>query len=229
MGLFRTVNGAIPIAKRIGTPYEDRRRAGPLVGPITERVMLAIDNRSGFEQTDHMKSVLEILADGLSKRNIQALLIGGHALQPYGVVRQTLDVDCLVADRDAGVVGQILVTAGYQERARTANFARYSHTSLYLMDVDVLLVDQATLQLMLKASRKYCMGAFEWRVPCLIHLVALKLHAVKHAPRREARDFGDIVELLRANRAEWQIEELKSLCQKYGPKDIYAKLEAALR
>jgi hypothetical protein len=26
-----------------------------------------------------MKSVLEILADALSKRNIQALLIGGHA------------------------------------------------------------------------------------------------------------------------------------------------------
>jgi hypothetical protein len=59
--------------------------------------------------------------------------------------------------------------------------------------------------------------------------VALKLHAVKNAPRREARDFGDIVELLRANRVEWQIKELKSLCQKYGPKDIYAKLEAALR
>ncbi|MCG2661781.1 MAG: nucleotidyltransferase family protein [Kiritimatiellae bacterium] len=176
-----------------------------------------------------MKSVLEILADGLSKRNIQALLIGGHALQPYGIVRQTLDVDCLVADHDAGVVGQILVAAGYQERARTDNFARYAHASLYLMDVDVLLVDHVTLQLMLKASRKYCMGSFEWRVPCLVHLVALKLHAVKNAPRREARDFGDIVELLRVNRAEWQTEELKSVCKKYGPKDIYAKLEAALR
>lgn len=176
-----------------------------------------------------MKSVLEILADGLSKRNIQALLIGGYALQSYGVTRQTLDVDCMVADHDAGGIGQILIAVGYQERARTDNFARYTHTSHDLMDVDILLVDPATLQLMMKASRQYGRGPFEWRVPCLVHLVALKLHALKNAPYREAKDFGDIVELLRRNRAEWPSEELKSLCQKYGPKDIYAKLEAELR
>ncbi len=176
-----------------------------------------------------MKSILEILAGGLSQRKIPALLIGGYALQAYGVVRQTLDVDCLVADTDAGGVGQLLLAAGYRERARTSNFVRYIHSSLYLMDVDVLLVDQSTLQAMLKASRPYRLGSFEWRVPGLVHLVALKLHALKNAPGRDAKDFKDIVELLGGNRADWQAHDLENLCRKYGPEDIYAQVEAAIR
>lgn len=176
-----------------------------------------------------MKPILEILAGGLSRQRIPALLIGGYALQAYGVVRQTLDVDCLVADADVVRLGQLLTAAGYRERARTKDFVRYIHSSLYLMDVDVLLVAPSTMQVMLKASREYRVGAFEWRVPSLIHLVALKLHALKNAPDREAKDFGDIVELLRGHRAEWQAGDLEKLCRKYGPKDIYARLEAAIR
>ncbi len=37
-------------------------------------------------------------------QSLELLLIGGYALQAYGVARQTMDVDCLVKADDSGRV-----------------------------------------------------------------------------------------------------------------------------
>lgn len=176
-----------------------------------------------------MKTVFEILRDGLSEQGVEALLIGGYALQAYGVVRQTMDVDCVMADLDSAALAEILSRAGYSESVKTENFIRYVHTSIYLMDIDVVFVDRHTFDRMLQQSQSYCVGSVELRVPSLSHLVALKLHAMKNNPRREVRDLADIVELFRSNSDVLSADELETLCMKYGPDGIYSKMEAALR
>ena len=175
-----------------------------------------------------MKTVLEIIWDGLEIRNLTALLIGGHALAAFGVARQTLDIDCLMVDADSGAIHTILTKAGYRETERTENFVRYSHSSIYLMDVDVMLVDRSTFDKMLQRSSVYQVGTINVRIPCLVHLIALKLHAIRNNPKRELKDLGDIVELLRSNQGKVTIEELKATCARYGPDGIYAKLESYL-
>jgi len=40
-----------------------------------------------------MKTVLEIIWNGLKTRKVAVLLIGGHALPAFGVARQTVDVE----------------------------------------------------------------------------------------------------------------------------------------
>lgn len=175
-----------------------------------------------------MKTVLEIICEGLEARNTAVLLIGGHALLAFGVARQTLDVDCLMVDSDSMVLHTILTEAGYKETERTENFIRYSHSSVYLMDVDVMLVDRDTFEKMLQHSFVYKIGVVNMRIPCLIHLIALKLHAIKNNLKRELRDLSDIVELLRNNQGEIGKEELKATCMRYGPKGIYDKLESYL-
>jgi len=45
-----------------------------------------------------MQSVLRLLAEISEESHIPILLIGGHALQAYGVSRQTMDVHGLFAD-----------------------------------------------------------------------------------------------------------------------------------
>ena len=175
-----------------------------------------------------MKTVLEIICEGLEARNVAALLIGGHALPAFGVARQTVDMDYLMVDSDSLVLHTILTKAGYKEIERTENFVRYSHSSVYLMDVDVMLVDRDTFEKMLQHSFVYKIGVVSMRIPCLIHLIALKLHAIKNNLKRELRDLSDIVELVRNNQGKIAKEELESTCIRYGPDGIYAKLESYL-
>ena len=172
-----------------------------------------------------MKTTIDILVEGLARHKVEALVIGGYSLPAYGVMRQTLDVDCLIAETEINRLNEILSEAGYVEKEKTQNFVRYSHPSIYLMDVDIVLVDKNTFNQMMKESTVYRMGKMEIRVPSLIDLIALKLHAVKNNPERENRDMGDIVELLKSNPGNLSKAELKSICGKYGPKGSFSKLE----
>ncbi len=52
-----------------------------------------------------MKAALEFLAGELAGKKVEALLIGGHALAAYGVMRQTLDVD--IAEEARGTLKNI--------------------------------------------------------------------------------------------------------------------------
>ncbi len=175
-----------------------------------------------------MKTALDILAAGLASRSAQALLIGGLALPAYGVVRQTVDVDLLLADADETIVLEILRQAGYGERQRTATFVRYSHESPLLMDVDVLLVDRATFDKLMDASQPYRIGETTFRVPAVAHLIALKLHAIRHNRDRELKDLSDIVELLRTNPRAVSTDDLQALCDRHGPPGIYQTLKSYL-
>jgi hypothetical protein len=47
-------------------------------------------------------------------------------------------------------------------------------------------------------------------------------------PEREARDFGDIAELLRVNRGQISRRELEELCRQFAPPEIGAKLLSLL-
>ncbi len=172
-----------------------------------------------------MKTTIDILVEGLARHKLEALVIGGYSLPAYGVMRQTLDVDCLIAETEINRLKEILSEAGYVEKEKTENFVRYSHPSVCLMDVDVVFVDQNTFNKMMKESMVYRMGKVEIRVPSLIHLISLKLHAVKNNPERENRDMGDIGELLKSNPGNLSMAELKSICGKYGPEGTFAKLE----
>jgi len=175
-----------------------------------------------------MKSALETVCEGLGRCNAEALLIGGFALPAYDVVRQTVDVDFLVVDAEEHVLREILADAGYEESGRTDVFVRHTHPASALMDVDVLLVDRSTFEKMLKRSSVQRVGSVDVRVPCLGHLVALKLHAIKHNPKRELKDLGDIVALLTENPGEVPRDELHAICTRYGHEGIFAKLESYL-
>ena len=172
-----------------------------------------------------MKTALEIVHDGLAAAEKQVMLIGAYALQAYDVVRQTMDLDCLVVNEDEGVLATVLRDAGYVEKQRTEAFVRYSHPSIWFMDVDVMIVDRGTFDKMYAQSCDRDVQSRGVRVPCLLHLVALKLHAMKNNPKRELKDMGDIVELLRAHPGTVSDEDLKEVCKRYGPPGMRDKLK----
>jgi len=78
-----------------------------------------------------MKTALEIVCDGVASGNTRLMLIGAYAMQAYDVVRQTMDLDCLVVDEQEASLGAVLRDVGYVERQRTDAFIRYSHRLRY--------------------------------------------------------------------------------------------------
>ena len=113
---------------------------------------------------------------------------------------------------------------GYALTAISANFARYAAGSPDLPEIDLLLVDRATFEKLQTGSIPLQRGAHQFRVPGLPQLIALKLHAIRNEPRREARDLSDIAELLRLNSGLISKADLGGLCQQFGPPGIESKL-----
>jgi nucleotidyltransferase AbiEii toxin of type IV toxin-antitoxin system len=153
------------------------------------------------------------------------LVVGGHALAAHSVIRQTIDIDCLIAVEDQSLFEATLTAGGYQMEARTENFARYASKSPILPEIDVLFVDASTFKKLEEASIPLRRGKHQFRVPGLSQLIALKLHAIRNEPRREMRDLPDIIELLRLNPGKINAGELRELCDKFGPSGIGTRLQ----
>jgi hypothetical protein len=175
-----------------------------------------------------MQSVLRLLAEISEEMRFPILVIGGHALQAYGVSRQTVDVDVLVSETHAGMLDAALLRAGYSQLIRSEIFARYRHTSMVMADVDVLYVDGDTATRMSAQATRWAVGERTCLVPALSHLIAMKLHTIRSNPQREPRDFADIVEIVRANPDSLSQDDLHGLCVKYGPEGEWEKIEALL-
>lgn len=170
---------------------------------------------------------MQALFDLLGRFSQPLLVIGGHALAAHGVARQTVDVDCLVAVENRQALDAHLIGGGFVRLSETDHFARYRHPSDIVPDVDVLLVDASTFDKLNADGIPVPRSPIKLRTPALSHLIALKLHAIRNNPTREAGDLGDISKLLRANPGVISPGELTALCERFGPPQIAAKLQAS--
>ncbi len=174
------------------------------------------------------KDPIDSLAALASESGLTLLLIGAHALQELGVARQTFDLDLLIAETDKDALATLIESEGYGSVAETENFQRFSHPAAERMDVDVLFVDPSTFEKLDADSAPAKVGASALRIPSPAHFIALKLHAIRNDPKREARDLGDITELLRARSEALAPEELEEICRAHGPQGVYSKLKVLL-
>ncbi|MCK5528775.1 MAG: nucleotidyltransferase family protein [Kiritimatiellae bacterium] len=175
-----------------------------------------------------MKTTQELISEGLAERGVSVLLIGGMALPAFDVVRQTVDIDCLMVSGEESILHDVLAAAGYVETAKTENFVRYSSPSIYHADVDLLLVDTATFDSLFAESQPLNIGNVLFNVPCLAHMIMLKLHAMKNSSKRELKDLSDIVAILQNKPSCIDDNDLHELCDRYGPDGIYNRLMEAL-
>jgi hypothetical protein len=177
-----------------------------------------------------LRALFSDISRRLTERELRVLLIGGNALQAYGVVRQTLDIDWLAADQDVAEIKQTMLESGLTLAAETENFLRFNRTALGVIDVDVLLVDRKAFESLCAASVVYELpsGPALCRVPSLSHIIALKLHAIRNDPKRETRDVVDIMDLIRATGDRIADGDLAALCQRFGPDGIHDRIRRGL-
>jgi predicted nucleotidyltransferase len=165
--------------------------------------------------------VFHLVAEASRKTAVPCILIGGFAVNFYKVTRGTRDVDFLMTKDDFKKIEKILSEAGYAENFAT-NVAVRMSSAKDTVDIDFMIVDEATRDKILREGQKTTIAGMELVVPSLNHLIALKLHAIKHgAKNRLLKDLPDIIELIKMNNIDFEGEEFKGICLKFGTKEIY--------
>jgi len=170
-------------------------------------------------------SVFHFISSVCAKNKIAYVLIGGFALNYHKVTRQTADVDFLITKEDFDKINVLLEKEGFKQDYTHEVFARLSAEKPYFMDLDFMFVDAETLDKIIKEAKESDIAGEKFLVPCLNHLIALKLHAIKYNPKiRENRDLADIVELIKVNKVDVKVNTFKVLCLKYGTEELYRKI-----
>ncbi len=174
-----------------------------------------------------MQNVFDHIASAIKETKAHIVLIGGFAVNYYGVSRHTADVDFLTSEKDYALIFNFLKKFQYSELVRNRLFARVSSTTAEF-DLDFLFTKTDTLNGIFKAGRKVKIANHSFTVPSLLHLIALKVHSWKQEPgTREYRDFSDIVELVRRNKLHVKTKKFQDIFLKYGTKEFYDKVVKA--
>jgi predicted nucleotidyltransferase len=169
--------------------------------------------------------ILRKLKQISEEKGIPFLLIGGHALNIYGLSRQTGDIDLLIHDSDHDAWKDILVEAGYLLFHDSPAFMQFSPPTLADWPVDLMLVDIDTFSRMSEQAQESEIDGVKITVPSLIHLMALKLHALNQDSRKgELKDLDDLLGLLETPEVDIYSSDFKDLCFKYASEDIYNKI-----
>ena len=163
--------------------------------------------------------------EAFAKCGDRLLLIGGNAMIAYGSERLTQDCDCAVIAENERMVADVLKPLGYLFKERFSTFVRYAHLGHKRPVVDVMLLQAATFEKLRAQSQKIELDGFQLNAPKPLHLVALKLHALKQNPDRLGKDWGDIVYLLRT--FDGNVDELKEVAQRYASENSLALLRGA--
>lgn len=170
-------------------------------------------------------TVFHLISAICKKENVSICLIGGFAVNYYKVTRQTADVDFLITKEDYEKILGLLKKEGLKQDYAQEVFARLTTEKSYFMDLDFMFVDKETLSKIIKEGKIIEIAEQKVTIPCLNHLIALKLHAIKYNPKiREFKDFLDIAELIKVNKVDVKGDDFKNLCLTYGTEELYNKI-----
>ena len=169
--------------------------------------------------------LFQFLHDLSATRHLEVVVIGGHAVNALGYSRTTLDLDLLVRKSDSETWKDSFRELGYAVLREIEAFVQLSPPLQGMWPVDLMLVNDATFSGILAEASEVRFRHALLKVPSLEHLIALKLHALKQAlPHRDAKDFGDLTQLIHSNRVDVRNERFRQLVEKYGNHQIYERL-----
>jgi len=159
------------------------------------------------------------LQQASAEKNLPLLLIGGHAVNAYGYSRTTLDVDMLIAVETFPDWRPVLESLGYKWMGQTENFARLDppRDGPPLLPVDVMFVSPETFAKLHAERVDLAFGDAVLPVPKPLHLVALKLHAMRNGERfKKGKDLPDILNLISICNIDTAGEEFHSVLARYA-------------
>lgn len=170
-------------------------------------------------------NLLESITGEASKRNLQSVVIGGMAVIEYGYSRSTTDFDLLVQSGDKEAWHELMDSIGYRLDHDGGSFRQYLFREGTGWPVDLMLVNEPTFEGIAATAKSAAIQGVQMKVVSLEHLLALKLHALKHTRiQRFFKDFDDIIHLVSINKIDLHSPSIRDLFLKYGNEDLYGKI-----
>ena len=169
---------------------------------------------------------ISLYTDG---KNMPFLLIGGHAVNAYGISRQTGDLDILVQRDSKSLWIELMKKLHYSIVQDDSRFARFTPDTIAAWPIDLMFVDVSTFQKLFEHSRDIAIGATTVKVVSPKHLVTLKIHALKHyQEHRFVKDYNDLLQLLKMHCQDLDPQDLKDLCLRYADLSLYDRIQTDL-
>lgn len=169
-------------------------------------------------------SQLSAIRNAAADQDLEFVLIGGNAIIAYGVDRETADLDLMVRREQLAGWHALLTRNGYTVLHDGGNFMQFTPPTTSAWPVDLMIVNDHTFGKLLATSRPLVLWGDEWRIPSPVHLIALKLHALKHGGKhRNLRDFLDVTELIQRQRLDLNSPEMRAVFDQYGTPELHRK------
>lgn len=168
------------------------------------------------------------LAAAAENEGLESMLVGGNAVNLYAYRRTTFDVDLLVRESDAQRWVGFFEQHGYRVVHRTANFIRlhFGTDPAKALPVDLMLADEETFgKIRAESRRSDFANGIQLAIPSPLHLIAMKLHALKSPARVErGADFEDVIHLIKIAKMDIHSRDFTDILERYATGDIRTKI-----
>ncbi len=174
--------------------------------------------------------ILRTIALYVEDKDLPFLVIGGHAVNSYGISRQTGDLDLLVQRSKKERWIDLLIRLNYKLGQNDDSFVRFRHEQIAAWPIDLMLVEENTFSKLVNDSKSENIGEAKVRIVSANHLATLKIHALKHfQEHRYVKDYNDLLALLRSGAAKFSEADLRELCERYASLQLFDKLKSDLQ
>jgi hypothetical protein len=173
--------------------------------------------------------VFAALADFSARASVPFIVIGGHAVIAHGYPRLTADIDIAIPEDDLPKWARWLAEHGYQPRPRTTAFQQFSAPPGTDWPIDLMLLDRPTFDKLWSGSSPADFGSAALPIPDPQHLIAMKLHALRHGPRkRKYKDLTDVIEIMRRRAIQPDDARFRASIQRYATPEIESEIRRSL-
>ena len=155
------------------------------------------------------------------------IVVGGWAINLLGFSRNTLDFDFMIFEDEFEIVVGIMKDLHYTIMVQTTMYARFhSIIDKEMPYIDCLFANKDTYTKLVNSGKKSELFGSQFILPDVLHIIAMKLHALKHGDKnRWAKDYNDIVSLIEIHNIEISDQsDFKELCDRYGSESIYKRI-----
>ncbi len=175
-------------------------------------------------------NVLAAIASAAASDGLPFLVAGGHAVITHGFPRTTFDLDLIVRRGDREKWMQLGSQLGCELVREGPTFLQFSAAGDISFPLDLMIVNDDTFSKMQAESVPMPSTVYGLRVVSLMHLIALKCHAVKHGhPGRIVKDAEDVIRLAQYNKLNLDAPKIRELFQRHGTDEFYQKVRRAIR
>jgi predicted nucleotidyltransferase len=174
------------------------------------------------------KCPIREIARQASDASIRFLVIGGYAVLAHGYVRTTEDLDLIASREQRAAWSKLFAGFGMTIKNDAATFLQFDPANDAGMKVDLMFVSEEVFAQLEQTAVEAEIEGTRVKVVALLHLIALKCHALQHSKSiRRLKDMDDLIQLILINHLDLNEPGLRAIILKHGSEDTYEKLRHA--